>query len=159
MSARFTLPKTTDNTTFLYQLVDQYWQWLEQHGDNAMDSFTDEQHTLMAYIYLDSQVQEGGFLQLVATGFGEYIFNNPLADSLRRWKIKATPKAIESAYHYYQTAGSGIEQAAETETNLDTLRRRFNGFEESDADYFDAAETDLDIAKEYVLAHPEKFTA
>ena len=73
---------------FVYTLADRCFAYLERHGEDAGEKLTDEQHTLMAYVFLDSQVQEGGFLQLIAIGYGDYIFANPLADSLRRWKIK-----------------------------------------------------------------------
>ena len=87
---------------FVYTLADRCFAYLERHGEDAGEKLTDEQHTLMAYVFLDSQVQEGGFLQLIATGYGDYVFANPLADSLRRWKIKPTPKILDQAKTLYQ---------------------------------------------------------
>ena len=58
---------------FVYTLADRCFAYLERHGEDAGEKLTDEQHTLMAYVFLDSQVQEGGFLQLIATGYGDYV--------------------------------------------------------------------------------------
>ena len=77
-----------DAAEFLYTLSAAYLDYTDAAGDEEMRCFNDEQHTLTAYCYLDSQVQEGGFVQLIAAGYGEYVFHNPVADSLRRWRIK-----------------------------------------------------------------------
>lgn len=142
---------------FVYSLADDYFAYLENHGEDAMQQLTDEQNTLMAYVYLDSQVQEGGFLQLIADGYGEYVFMNPLADSLRRWRIKLTPKIIDKAKTLYQQHGAEIEALAESQTNLDVIRARFDVFEELDADYYDAVEDDMETAAAYIQANSDKF--
>lgn len=148
-----------DAAAFLYTLSDAYLQFIETEGDAAMESLTDEQHTLMAYCYLDSQVQEGGFVQLIAAGYGEYIFMNPLADSLRRWRIKPTPKIIEQARTLYEKHGADIEAMAEKDTPLESIRAAHPEFEELDGDYYEAADEDLQLAAEYVQANLAKFTA
>ncbi len=142
---------------YLYALMDAYLNFIEQNGDSAMERLNDEQHTLLAYCYLDSQVQEGGFIQLITAGYGDYIFANPLADSLRRWRIKPTPKIIDQARTLYEKHGAEIETLAETETPLDTIRAQFPAFEELDGDYYDAAETDMAAATAYVQEHLTKF--
>ncbi|QEY27071.1 DMP19 family protein [Neisseria zalophi] len=141
---------------FLYTLAAAYIEYSEVHG---MDALNDEQHTLLAYCYLDSQVQEGGFLQLIAAGYGEYIFMNPVADSLRRWRIKPTPKVIDKVKALYLKYGEVIEKLAEQDKPLDEIRAQFDVFEEADGDYYEAADEDLAAAVEYVLANQEKFVA
>ena len=86
---------TSDSASFLYTLSAAYLDHTEQAGDEEMSGLNDEQHTLTALCYLDSQVQEGGFVQLIASGYGEYIFGNPVTDSLRCWRIKPIPKILE----------------------------------------------------------------
>ena len=65
------LAAETSPEDLLYALMDVYLDFIEQHGDTALERFNDEQHTLLAYCYLDSQVQEGGFVQLIAAGDGD----------------------------------------------------------------------------------------
>lgn len=83
-----TLPediRQQEPSVLLYTLVSAYLEHTAQTGDESLSCLSDDQHTLTAFCYLDSQVEEGGFVQLIASGYGEYIFRNPLADSLRRW--------------------------------------------------------------------------
>lgn len=145
---------TEDPAAFLYALSQTYLEYSETHGIEAL---SDEQHTLLAYCYLDSQVQEGGFLRLVAEGYGEYIFMNPLADSLRRWRIKQTPKIIDKAKALYAEHGAAIEQLASEGVPLEDIRTRFGIFEELDGDYYETADEDLAAAAQYVQENRNKF--
>ena len=111
----------------------------------------------MAYVFLDSQVQEGGFLQLIATGYGDYIFANPLADSLRRWKIKPTPKILDQAKTLYQRYGAEIEELAGQGSGLEDIRRRYGIFEELDGEYYEASESDMQAVAEYIENEWPKF--
>ena len=135
---------------FVYSLADRCFAYLERHGEDAGEKLTDEQHTLMAYVFLDSQVQEGGFLQLIATGYGDYVFANPLADSLRRWKIKPTPKILDQAKTLYQRYGAEIEELAGQGSGLEDIRRRYGIFEELDGEYYEASESDMQTVAEYI---------
>lgn len=101
---------TSNSASFLYTLSAAYLDHTEQAGDEEMSGLNDEQHTLTALCYLDSQVQEGGFVQLIASGYGEYIFGNPVADSLRRWRIKPIPKILDKAKALYEKHGEAIEK-------------------------------------------------
>ena len=142
---------------FVYTLADRCFAYLERHGEDAGEKLTDEQHTLMAYVFLDSQVQEGGFLQLIATGYGDYIFANPLADSLRRWKIKPTPKILDQAKMLYQRYGAEIEELAGQGSGLEDIRRRYGIFEELDGEYYEASESDMQAVAEYIENEWPKF--
>ena len=142
---------------FVYSLADRCFAYLERHGEDAGEKLTDEQHTLMAYVFLDSQVQEGGFLQLIATGYGDYIFANPLADSLRRWKIKPTPKILDQAKTLYQRYGAEIEELAGQGIGLEDIRRRYGIFEELDGEYYEASESDMQAVAEYIENEWPKF--
>ncbi|WP_416191175.1 DMP19 family protein [Neisseria sp. CCUG12390] len=146
-----------DPAEFLYTLSAAYLDHTARIGDEDMACLNDEQHTLTAYCYLDSQVQEGGFVQLIAAGYGEYIFMNPVADSLRRWRIKPTPKILDKAKALYEKYGAEIERLAEAETPLDDIRTKFADFEELDGEYYDVADEDMAAAVAYVQANWEKF--
>ena len=142
----------------LYALAAEYLDFLAEQGEEAgMAKLSDAQHTLLAYCYLDSQVQEGGFVQLIAAGYGDYVFANPLADSLRRWGIKATPKVLDKARVLYAEHGGQIEALASDEVDVDALRAQFAAFEYLDGDYYDVADEDLAAAAEYVAAHQAEF--
>lgn len=146
------------HTEQLYALAAGYLDFLADQGEEAgMLRLSDQQHTLLAYCYLDSQVQEGGFVQLIAAGYGDYVFANPLADSLRRWGIKATPKVLDKARLLYAEHGGQIEALAGEGADVADLRAQFGAFEELDGDYYDVAEDDIAAAAAYVAAHPTEF--
>ncbi len=139
----------------LYELATHYLDIMEQQGSDAL---TDEQHTLLALIYLDNEVQEGGFVQFLASGWGSYVFENPVADSLRRWRVKAVPKVLDKVRPLYLKYVEQIEQLAEDGMDMATLRQHFPDFEEWDAEYYDCADDDLKLVAEYVAAHPQLFS-
>ncbi|MDO4997617.1 MAG: DUF4375 domain-containing protein [Neisseria sp.] len=141
----------------VYTIADAYFAFLEQHGDAAAEQLSDEQHTLMAYVYLDSMVQEGGFVALIASGYGEYVLLNPLVDSLRRWKIKPTPKILDKAKQLYQQVGAQIEAVAESGESVENLRQKFNQFEDLDGDYYEVAEGDMNAVAQYIAENKKKF--
>ena len=112
-----------------------------------MSGLNDEQHTLTALCYLDSQVQEGGFVQLIASGYGEYIFCNPVADSLRRWRIKPIPKILDKAKALYENTAKPLKKW-QTSKGISTKSvKLFPDFEELDGDYYDVADEDLEAQR------------
>lgn len=146
-----------DAAEFLYTLSAAYLDYTDAAGDEEMRCLNDEQHTLTAYCYFDSQVQEGGFVQLIAAGYGEYVFHNPVADSLRRWRIKPTPKILDKAKALYERDGAKIEEMADSGASLDAIRAEFPDFEELDGEYYEIADDDMAAAVAYVLANWERF--
>uniref|UniRef100_UPI002B1DB123 DMP19 family protein n=1 Tax=Neisseria cinerea TaxID=483 RepID=UPI002B1DB123 len=112
-------------SALLYTLVSAYLEYTAQNGDESLSALADEQQTLTAYCYLDSQVEEGGFGQLIASGYGEYIFRNPLADSLRRWRIKITPKIIDTHKSLYEKNASTTESRADERRTSLSLPKLF----------------------------------
>lgn len=142
------------NIEDLFALAADLLAKMEAEGSEAL---SDEQHTLLAYCYLDSQVQEGGFVQLIASGYGAYVLENPVADSLRRWKIKLTPRVLDKASVLYAKLGAKIEALADEGVDLDNLRREFADFEELDAEYYDCADDDLTAVCAFVANNRARF--
>ncbi|XXQ69046.1 DMP19 family protein [Neisseriaceae bacterium B1] len=142
------------NIEDLFALAADLLAKMEEQGSEAL---SDEQHTLLAYCYLDSQVQEGGFVQLIASGYGAYVLENPVADSLRRWKIKLTPRVLDKARALYAKFGAQIEARADEGADVDDLRREFADFEELDAEYYDCADDDLAAVCAFVAENRARF--
>ena len=96
-------------------------------------------------------------MQLIAAGYGEYVFHNPVADNLRHWRIKPTPKILNKAKALYERDGAKIEEMADSGASLDAIRAEFPDFEELDGEYYEIADDDMAAAVAYVLANWEKF--
>lgn len=141
----------------LYALQDEYVAALAEKGEAFWQQLSDAQHTLFAYLYLDALVEAQGFVGLIAEGWGEYVLLNPVADSLRRWGIKLTPKVLDRAKGLYQQQGAEIEALADEGMALDKLRARFADFEEWDAAYYEVSAEDFAAVAEYVAAHIDMF--
>lgn len=144
------------NTEQLFALAAELINLMEARGSDAL---SDAQHTLLAYCYLDSQVQEGGFIQLIASGYGAYVLENPVANSLRHWKIKCTPRVLDKAQTLYQKHGAKIEALVDGGADLNDLRAQFADFEELDGEYYDCADEDMQTVCDYVAAHLAQFQA
>ena len=74
------------------------------------ESFTTEQHILMAFDILESQVMSGGFIQLVENGYGPYIFDTPLSDYLRSWGAVDIAAIIDQARVIYLSKKDLLER-------------------------------------------------
>ena len=157
MNPTLTRSGCDDAAQFLYTIADACLAWLEQHGQDAAARLSGEQNALIAYAYLDSRVQEGGFVQLIAEGCAGHIFDSALPDSLRRWKIKTTPRILDKAAPLYEQYGAVIEIMAQNGADTDKIRRRYPMFEELDGAYYDAADANMETAAAYIEAHREKF--
>ncbi|MDO4694407.1 MAG: DMP19 family protein [Eikenella sp.] len=147
------------NAKQLYHLLDYCLLCLAELDEQGAAAYNDAENTLLAYLFMDQHIEAGGFVYLIAAGNGSYVFDNPLADSLRRWGIKTTPKILDKARALYQKHGADIERLAETGEDLDSLRRRFNDFETLDAEYYEICEDDFPVVSAYVRDHPQAFPA
>ncbi len=143
----------------LYRLLDHSLLLLNELDEQRAADFNDTENTLLAYLCLDQHVEAEGFVYLIAAGYGSYTLLNPLADSLRRWGIKSTPKIIDKARSLYQQHGADIERLAEEGAAIDSLRQQFNDFEELDAAYYEVCEDDFPLVAAYVRDHPQQFAA
>ncbi|EGY53325.1 DMP19 family protein [Neisseria shayeganii] len=147
------------NSKQLYHLLDYSLLRLAELDEQTAAAYNDAENTLLAYLFMDQHMEAGGLVYLIAAGNGGYVLDNPLADSLRRWGIKTTPKILDKARTLYQKHGAEIERLAEAGEDLDSLRRRFNDFEELDAEYYEICEDDFPLVSAYVRAHPQDFPA
>lgn len=147
------------NSKQLYHLLDYCLLRLADLDEQGAAAYNDAENTLLAYLFMDQHMEAGGLVYLIAAGNGGYVLENPLADSLRRWGIKGTAKILDKARALYQKHGAEIERLAAEGEDLDSLRRRFNDFEELDAEYYEICEDDFPVVSAYVRDHPKDFPA
>ena len=57
--------------------------------------------TLIAYMTLREEVMDGGFVQLIHNGYGDFIFLNPFAKAIKDWGLKDLSKMIYEAKKLY----------------------------------------------------------
>ncbi|MDR2926250.1 MAG: DMP19 family protein [Azoarcus sp.] len=144
-----------DSWDFLYVFLNEYFEMIDKNKD-IMKEFNDFQHTLLAYCYLDSQVCNGGFIQLIQNGYGGYIFNNPFSDAIKSWGAEETAKIVEAAKVIYKKH----KEKLETETSLDEFSELYSDikdFEPLEDEYYKIKEQEVEKVKKYVEEHINDF--
>ena len=53
----------------------------------TMPLLTSDQITPLGWSYLHDEVMDGGYVQLIYNGYGEFIFKNPFAVAVREWGL------------------------------------------------------------------------
>jgi hypothetical protein len=59
----------------------------------TMGELNSDQITLLAWDMLHEEVMDGGFVQLIHNGLGEFIFKNPFAKAVKLWAC-ATSRSL-----------------------------------------------------------------
>lgn len=64
----------------------------------TMAQLTSDQVTLLAWSTLHDEVMDGGFVQLIYNGYGEFIFKNPFAKAVKLWGLRDLSKLVYEAH-------------------------------------------------------------
>ncbi len=115
-----------------------------------------DQITLLAYSILREEVMDGGFIQLIHNGYGEFIFKNPFAKAVRLWGLRDLSKLVYSAHTLYLKYKQEIECEC-TDEEFMSLFERFPEFDEMDDEFVENEESwTRDIAY-YIDEHIDHF--
>ena len=145
-----------DAAEFLYTLSAAYLDYTDAAGDEEMRCLNDEQHTLTAYCYLDSQVQEGGFVQLIHNGLGGFIFLNPTGKAFREWGLQELFKILGKTHRLYSKYHAEIERDCDDETFM-AMYEQFAEFDEFDEQFVENEELFTRQIAHYVDHHLDHF--
>jgi hypothetical protein len=65
----------------LYFITEKYHEAASAYPpEEVVNYFNNDQHTLTAFCLFHSEIENGGFIQLIQNGHGDYIFNEPLSE-------------------------------------------------------------------------------
>lgn len=81
-----------------------------QLTQDNMQQLTSDQITLLGWSYLHSEVMDGGYIQLIYNGYGEFIFKNPFAVAMREWGLGDLYTHIRHCKKYYDMYHERIEK-------------------------------------------------
>ncbi len=145
---------------FLFLIVNQYLNHLatSKNPEFAINDFSDDQHTLLAYNYLYIQVGNGGFLQLIQNGYGLYIFETPFSLNIKKFEVDGLACIVDEAKKIYEDCKSDMEKLSEDEFNqkYDYYEKKFAPL---DARFIDIMDDENEKIKEYVLKNLKSFAA
>ena len=86
----------------LNALASPLWDKVDgQLTSTTMPLLNADQLTLLAYCILREQLLEGGFVQLIQNGYGDFIFHNPFARAMRQWGLNDFSKWLYKARKVY----------------------------------------------------------
>jgi len=135
---------------FLAVFTDKY---LETVGGTVtaetMPMLNGYQHSLLAYRIFCEEVCSGGFVQLIQNGYGNYIFENPFAKSMRIFGAEKLSKLIYKAHKIYDAHKKELEKET-TDEEFNAMYVDFEVFDELEEEFFDMEEEQTSIIAHYV---------
>jgi len=144
-------PKGMDE--FLQVFIDAYLKEIDgQLTAENMSKLNGSQHTLLAWHYFTTEMREGGFVQLIQNGYGNYIFGNPFAKAIRQFGAVELSKLIYKAKEIYDANKKELERET-TEEEFTAMYVDFEQFDELEERYFMIEEEQTAIIAAYVDEH------
>lgn len=117
--------------------------------ESALQKLSADQLTLWAYDILREELLEGGFVQLIHNGWGEFFFRNPFALVMKQWGLRDLSKIVYGAAKLYNEYGSQIVQDC-TDEEFMALYEQFPDFDDFDDDFVDREEEFSQAVAAYV---------
>ena len=142
---------------FLKAIVDATYE--EVGGvltSQAMEELSAEQITLLAYMALRDEVMDGGFIQLIYNGYGDFIFRNPFAKAIKAWGLDDLSRLIRKVHPIFAKRQEEICQV-ETDEEFMALFEQMPDFENFDDTFVENEENWTEKVECYVDEHIQNF--
>ena len=123
---------------------------------DTMSQLNADQITLLAWQTLHEEVMDGGFVQLIHNGLGEFIFKNPFAKAVKLWGMRDLSKLIYEGHTLWLKHREEIEKDCSEEEFM-ALFERFPEFDDLDDVFVESEEAWMDDIAHYIDDNLEKF--
>ena len=121
-----------------------------------MPELNSDQITLLAWEILHDELMDGGFVQLIHNGLGNFIFKNPFAKALRVWGLRDLSKLIYDGHTLWLKYRDEIEKDCSEEEFM-ALFERYPEFDDLDDKFVENEEAWTEDIAHYIDDHLEKF--
>lgn len=147
-----------DDWDFIYTILDPYQEAIDEAEDeeDILDQLTDDQHVLLVYDALYGQVTNGGFLQLIHNGYGQFVFGTPFIEDLQRWSLNRTVQLLQQAETIYMEHREYLEQDRDLEA-FSALYKAFTAFEPLDDAFYGIMDEETNLFRQYLEKHLDQF--
>lgn len=146
-----------DSWDFLFLLIDPIHEMISSDDSGEiMNQLSSEQHTLLAFNALYGQVTNGGFIQLIQNGYGEYIFDNPFSEHVKKWGALEIGKIVDDAKIIYDHNKVDLEKETDLE-GFSKMYEEFTEFEPLDDRFYEVMDDELEIIRKYVEDNLDRF--
>ena len=122
----------------------------------TMGELNSDQVTLLAWDILHEEVMDGGFVQLIHNGYGQFIFKNPFAKALRQWGLREPSKLIYDAHTLWLKHREAIEKDCSDEEFM-ALFEQFPDFDDLDDQFVENEEEWTDDIAHFIDDNLDKF--
>ena len=122
----------------------------------TMGELNSDQVTLLAWDILHEEVMDGGFVQLIHNGYGQFIFKNPFAKALRQWGLREPSKLIYEAHTLWLKHREAIEKDCSDEEFM-ALFEQFPDFDDLDDQFVENEEEWTDDIAHFIDDNLDKF--
>lgn len=142
---------------FLSVFIDAYLDATGNKLDvSTMPLLNGWQHSLLSYHYFRDEVMQGGFIQLIQNGYGNYLFKNPFAKSLRLIGAVELSKIVYKAKEIYDKHQTDLERET-SDDEFHAMYEQYEVFDELEERFFEIEEECTSIIAYYVDEHLEDF--
>lgn len=121
-----------------------------------MQELNTDQITLLGWSYLHTEVMDGGYIQLIHNGYGEFIFRNPFAKAVREWGMTDLYRHLRHCKKWYDKYHEQIEQDM-TDDEFMALYEQMPEFDDYDDDFIVNEEAWQGMVAAYIDEHVEQF--
>ena len=122
----------------------------------TMAELNADQITLLAWDMLHEEVMDGGFVQLIHNGLGEFIFKNPFAKAVKLWGLRDLSKLIYEGHTLWLKYRNEIEKDC-TDEEFMAMFERFPEFDDLDDLFLENEEAWMDDIAHYIDDNLDKF--
>ena len=123
---------------------------------DSMHQLSADQITLLGWNFLRNEVLEGGYIQLIHNGYGEFIFHNPFGAAMRAWGLVELGKQIVKAGKYYERYREEIEQDMSYDDFM-ALYEQMPEFDDLDDYFVEKEEQWTEQIAQYIDEHINNF--
>ena len=125
-------------------------------NEKTMPLLNADQITLWGYHMFREEVMEGGFLQLIYIGLGDFIFINPFARAMREWGLKDFSKLLYEGRALYEKYHDELCRDF-TEEEYNALCEQYPEFDDLDDRFISDEEEITEGVARYVDENLDKF--
>lgn len=122
----------------------------------SMAGLSADQLTLIGYYQMREDVMDGGFVQLIHNGWGEFVFLNPVAKVLRMWGLRDLSNLIYDAHRLYTEHKGEIEREMSDEEFM-ALFEQLPCFDDLDDHFVEHEEEYTEAVARYIDGHLDQF--
>lgn len=146
-----------DALKYLFLFADKYTKHISASPDGAIQQqMTLEQNVLLAFVDMDNQISNGGFIQLIENGYGKFVFDTPLSAILNDWGAIKTAYILDRARVIYHHKRDILEREKTLE-EFAKLYQEHPDFEDLEKEYYAVIDSERFIIKRYIETHIASF--